>query len=607
MKRGVKTSAAFLMAAIMLLTACGSKAKATTMHLRKTEGEVSVSDEKRKEVALAEELGLYNGYRVDTQEESYAWIDLDSVKLTKMDADSRVEIQKDGKELEIVVKSGSLFFHVTEPLEDDETMNIRTSDLVVGIRGTCGWVDEEQGLAALLEGKVRCKTRDGERVTISAGEKAVLGSSGELVVTPLTVQDIPDFVREELEEDEELYEQIEEDTGLDTLAPPPPQIRSGQAVTIAKNSTAEAVIMEDGTLWMRGWGVWGNNSTAFREAHGSTDEEHFVQVMENVTAVCLNGERAGGSDVPNSTTAVIDGNGTLWMWGDGDLGDGIWSWRRTSGEFIRTMDNVAAVSMGHDFTAVLQKDGSLWTWGYGYPGNGVDLNMTFDISPTPIKIMDDVASVSTSGYTTAAVKTDGSLWMWGSNHYGQLGTGAHDAELFPVKVMDDVSAVCVSPDHTAAIKTDGTLWTWGLNDCGQIGNGGGGDSTVPEEYAGDTSWDYDTTYTAALPVQTRPIQVMEHVSSVYTSLTSTMAVLEDGSLWRWGISSQGNASSFHLELVDRTYGHEVTVQNIPKKIADGAAGVTLQRVLKTDGSLWALEYDSEAMTKILDGAAIPEM
>ena len=41
-------------------------------------------------------------------------------------------------------------------------MTIRTADLLVGIRGTCGWVDAEKKQAALLEGKIRCEA-DGER------------------------------------------------------------------------------------------------------------------------------------------------------------------------------------------------------------------------------------------------------------------------------------------------------------------------------------------------------------------------------------------------------------------------------------------------------------
>ena len=58
------------------------------------------------------------------------------MKLTKLDQNSEIAIQKEGKALEIEVKSGSLFFNITEPLADDETMNIRASTMLVGILNT---------------------------------------------------------------------------------------------------------------------------------------------------------------------------------------------------------------------------------------------------------------------------------------------------------------------------------------------------------------------------------------------------------------------------------------------------------------------------------------
>ena len=89
---------ALLLAAALLCTACGGgTAKATTMHLSRTEGTVGVLNEQGKDVSLQENLSLYSGYQVGTQSSSFAWIDLDQVKLAKMDEDSEVEISKDGK------------------------------------------------------------------------------------------------------------------------------------------------------------------------------------------------------------------------------------------------------------------------------------------------------------------------------------------------------------------------------------------------------------------------------------------------------------------------------------------------------------------------------
>ena len=177
MKKTTTRLAALALSLALLLTSCAGGMSATTMHLRKTEGTVGVSDGEGKDVTPKDNLGLYSGYQVETQAESYAWIDLDKVKLAKLDQDSEVEINKEGKKLEIDVKTGSLFFNVTEPLTDDETMNIATSTMLIGVRGTCGWVTDNT--AALLEGTVSV-TAGGQEATINAGEMAVLTEDGKL-------------------------------------------------------------------------------------------------------------------------------------------------------------------------------------------------------------------------------------------------------------------------------------------------------------------------------------------------------------------------------------------------------------------------------------------
>lgn len=199
-------------AAALALTACGHKAAAATMHLRRTEGAVAVADGAGRQVEPREALGLYSGYQVDTQSESYAWIDLDEVKLTKMDQNSGIQIQKEGKRLEILVNSGSLFFNVTQPLAEDEAMEIRTSSMVVGIRGTCGWVEAEDAQRMsvyLLEGEVEC-TAGGQTVTVSAGEMVELTPepAEPLTVRPFTATQVKPFVQEEAEP--ELLEELPE-------------------------------------------------------------------------------------------------------------------------------------------------------------------------------------------------------------------------------------------------------------------------------------------------------------------------------------------------------------------------------------------------------------
>ena len=194
--RAYRCAALLLVVSLVLsMAACsGQNTTAATMHLRRAEGTVSVSGGDGKDVPVLEKLGLYSGYGVNTRSESYAWIDLDDVKLTKLDQNSEIAIQKEGKKLDIEVKSGSLFFNVTQPLEDDETMNIRTSTMLVGIRGTCGWVEHRDGLSRvyILEGKVSCSAGD-QSVRIYAGEMAELTADGKIAVSTFTIRDMLDW------------------------------------------------------------------------------------------------------------------------------------------------------------------------------------------------------------------------------------------------------------------------------------------------------------------------------------------------------------------------------------------------------------------------------
>ena len=207
---------ALLMAFALLFPAC-NKMEAATMNLMKAEGTVAVADDKGQDVPIVENLGLYSGYDMATQLSSYAWINLDQVKLAKMDEQSEIEIQKDGKRLEILLKSGSVFFNVTKPLEEDETLNICTSDLLVGIRGTCGWVSAEGGSSVhILEGTVAASLSDGTgEVPVTAGETGHLAPDGSVIVEKFTVLDVPDFVAAELEEDGALAKAVLDASGID--------------------------------------------------------------------------------------------------------------------------------------------------------------------------------------------------------------------------------------------------------------------------------------------------------------------------------------------------------------------------------------------------------
>ena len=105
-----------LLAGLLLVAGCGNSAVAAMMRLTKAEGTVEIEDGEGKDLSITEDMKLYSGYHVDTKSKSYAWISLDEVKLVKLDENSDAQLRKDGGKLELLVNSGSLFFHITEPL-----------------------------------------------------------------------------------------------------------------------------------------------------------------------------------------------------------------------------------------------------------------------------------------------------------------------------------------------------------------------------------------------------------------------------------------------------------------------------------------------------------
>ena len=86
---------------------------------------MNVSSTSGKTYSTREDMRLYSGYVVSTEEASYAWITLDAEKAVKLDECSSLEVRRSGKSLELLLKSGEMYCDVTAPLKEDEKLNIR--------------------------------------------------------------------------------------------------------------------------------------------------------------------------------------------------------------------------------------------------------------------------------------------------------------------------------------------------------------------------------------------------------------------------------------------------------------------------------------------------
>ena len=189
-------------------------------------GTITVTDSKGKKSNVTTKMRLENGSLVTTSSKSYATVKLDSAKYIKLDSLTKAEVRKANGKAEVLLNSGNLFFNVTSALEENEIFNIRTTSMVMSVRGTCAQVeviDPGHTRVCLLEGSLHCKItnlKSGESKTVillagqaadfyitgnSAGDckivtdtfkKAVLKNEGINSVTAATMEEFMGMVEE---------------------------------------------------------------------------------------------------------------------------------------------------------------------------------------------------------------------------------------------------------------------------------------------------------------------------------------------------------------------------------------------------------------------------
>ena len=119
-----------------------------------------------------------------------------------------------------------------------------------------------------------------------------------------------------------------------------------------------------------------------------------------------------------------------------------------------------------------------------------------------------------------ALFSDGGLWLWGRGTNGQLGDNTVANKSSPVQTVsggNNWKLVAGGVYHTAALKTDGTLWSWGRGTNGNLGDNTIVSKSSPvQTVSGGTNW--------------------KLVSGGYMY---TAAIKTDGTLWTWGINTDG--------------------------------------------------------------------
>ncbi|MCR4689294.1 MAG: FecR family protein, partial [Saccharofermentans sp.] len=219
-----------IVTAIILITRSGYLA--TTMRLLRIEGTVTIEDAEGESKPVIDNIRFQSGDALTTGADGLASVGLDDTKIVTLQNDSRAEFYKHAKQLELKITKGGVYFEVTEKLADDETYEIQTSNMTVGIRGTSGYVwYDENGRDSLIitDGVVivsaynpetgetkTCEVHGGEMITCYLySDKNEDRDSIEFELHGITEEELPEFPLKMLSENPGLLDKVCEYTGWD--------------------------------------------------------------------------------------------------------------------------------------------------------------------------------------------------------------------------------------------------------------------------------------------------------------------------------------------------------------------------------------------------------
>ncbi|MFF2532385.1 hypothetical protein ACFVS2_26085 [Brevibacillus sp. NPDC058079] len=275
--------------------------------------------------------------------------------------------------------------------------------------------------------------------------------------------------------------------------------------------------------------------------------------------------RTSGSGITNVVavesgawnTHVLKTDGTVWGWGFnavGQIGDGTTGAKNKPTQ-VKDLTNVESISYGHGYGLALKSDGTVWAWGANSDGT-VGNNSTRDQPyPVPVSGLTDVVAIDAGKGHALATKSDGSLWIWGSTSAGQK------LVPFQLTAMNSVKEAKAGQGHDIVVKRDGTVWTWGSNGSGQLGNG---TNRPPANYM--------------MPAM---VPGLSNVTSVAAGSDHSLALKSDGTVWAWGSNAAGQIGiGTNVNALS-----PVQVKGLSNIIAIDAKD-DFNLAIKSDGTVW---------------------
>ena len=174
----------FALALTMLFSACSpsgssnnnaaqvTEVTAKSMRLARIVPEVMLYDETGEQIQVQTDMRLFSGNEIQTGKEGKAGISLDDTKAATLGTDSDATLHQEGKALAMTLDKGEMYFSVSKPLDNDESFNISTSTMTMGIRGTSGYVAvvNDKECSVILTSGHATIVADGSTQEIAAGQ-----------------------------------------------------------------------------------------------------------------------------------------------------------------------------------------------------------------------------------------------------------------------------------------------------------------------------------------------------------------------------------------------------------------------------------------------------
>ena len=130
---------ALMIGILMLVNSTVASAEshsANEMRLQNYEGEVYLLDEDGNARSLMENVRFNSGESLSTGAKAMASVSLDATKILTLDSMTRVTFTNENNHMTLTLSSGRLLLDVQKKLAENETFDIQTSTMTVGIRGT---------------------------------------------------------------------------------------------------------------------------------------------------------------------------------------------------------------------------------------------------------------------------------------------------------------------------------------------------------------------------------------------------------------------------------------------------------------------------------------